>query len=120
MLGLKRNGRFNSPWTMCRTVRTFPSTVFKEPLLKVSRDAGVMDRVIRFADENVNVEKGVHLLACQAVVFGALREKIKMKARLHSRYGVAAFVFSLRSKAKAGPAWIRTRDQGIMSPLLYR
>ena len=43
-----------------------------------------------------------------------------MKARLHSRYGVAAFVFSLRSKAKAGPAWIRTRDQGIMSPLLYR
>ena len=52
-----------------------------------------MDRVIRFADENVNVEKGVHLLACQAVVFGALREKIKMKARLHCRYGVAAFVF---------------------------
>ena len=46
--------------------------MFKEPLLKVSRDAGVMDRVIRFADENVNVEKGVHLLACQAVVFGAL------------------------------------------------
>ncbi len=23
-------------------------------------------------------------------------------------------------RVKTGPAWIRTRDQGIMSPLLYR
>jgi hypothetical protein len=107
--------RFNSPWMMCRTVRTFPSIVFKEPLFKVSGDAGVIDRVVRFADENVKVKKGVHLQACQAVVFGALREKIKIEARLHSPYGVAA------PKAfGAGPAWIRTRDQGIMSPLLYR
>ena len=68
---------------MCRTVWTFPSIVFKQPLLKVSRDASVMDRVARVADENVNVEKGVHWLACQAVVFGALREKVKMEARLH-------------------------------------
>ena len=57
--------------------------MFKQPLLKVSRDASVMDRVARVADENVNVEKGVHWLACQAVVFGALREKVKMEARLH-------------------------------------
>ena len=77
------NRSFNSPWTMCRAVRTFPSIVFEQPLLKVSRDASVVERVARFADENVNVEKGVHLLACQAVVFGALREKTKMEARLH-------------------------------------
>ena len=44
----------------------------------------------------------------------------KFRARLRDSYGVAAFAFSLCSKAKAGPAWIRTRDQGIMSPLLYR
>ena len=92
--------------------------MFEQSLLKVLRDAGVVKRVVRFANENVNVEKGVHVPACQAVAFGALREKFKMEARLHSSYGVAAFVFSLRSKAKAGPAWIRTRDQGIMSPLL--
>ena len=92
--------------------------MFEQPLSKVSRDTGVVERGVRFADKNVNVEKVVHLLACQAVVFGALREKFKIEARLHSGYGVAVFAFSLRSKAKAGPAWIRTRDQGIMSPLL--
>ncbi len=40
-------------------------------------------------------------------------------APLRKNYGVAAF--ALRYAAgKTGPAWIRTRDQGIMSPLLYR
>ena len=33
-------------------------------------------------------------------------------------FGVAVFRSSLRAKAKAGPARIRTWDQGIMSPLL--
>jgi hypothetical protein len=90
--------------------------VFEQPLLKVSRDASVVERVVRFADENVNVEKGVH----QAVVFGALREKFKMKPAFTLVTAWQPSSFSLRSKAKAGPAWIRTRDQGIMSPLLYR
>jgi hypothetical protein len=78
---------------MRRTVRTFSSIVLEQPLSKVSRDTGVVECGVRFADKKVNVEKVAHLLACQAVVFGALREKFKIEARLHSGYGVAAFVF---------------------------
>ena len=109
---------------MCRTVWTFPSIVFKQPLLKVSRDASVMDRVARVADENVNVEKGVHWLACQAVVFGALREKVKMEARLQLRYGVAAFALTATLQSEG---WARLdSNQGPRDyespalPLSYR
>ena len=115
----EREYGFNPPWSMWRTVRAFPSIVFKQALSKISRDPSVVNLFVLFANENVYVKKFIHRLACQAVAFGAPTEKLK-----HSppslRYGVAAFALSRCSKAKAGPAWIRTRDQGIMSPLLYR
>ena len=53
--------------------------MFEQPLLKVLRNTGVVPRVVQFADEKVNVEHGVQLLARQAVAFGALREKFKIK-----------------------------------------
>ena len=82
----------------------------------MARNAGIVDGLVCLADQDVNVEEVFHLLACQAVVFGAPREKLK-NSPPSLRYGVAAF-FPVRSKAKAGPARIRTWDQGIMSPLL--
>jgi hypothetical protein len=116
-LGFERNSGFNSPWPMFGSVRTGALVVFKKAFFKVTRHTSIVNSLVCATNEDINVEKGFRVLACQAVVFGALGEKIK-----HSppplRYGVAAFVFSLRSKAKAGPARIRTWDQGIMSPLL--
>jgi hypothetical protein len=38
------------------------------------------------------------------------------KARLHPKSAIE----NPQSEIQNGPAWIRTRDQGIMSPLLYR
>jgi hypothetical protein len=66
------NGGFNSPWWMCQTVRTLPSIVFEEALLKVSRESSVVSVLVRFADENINVKEFINWLACQAVAFGAL------------------------------------------------
>ena len=38
------------------------------------------------------------------------------KARLHPKSAIE----NPQPEIQNGPAWIRTRDQGIMSPLLYR
>ena len=111
--------RFNPPWSMWRTVGAFPSIVFKQPLLKISRDPSVVNLFVLFANEQVHVKKFIHRLACQAVAFGAPTEKLKPSPPSF-HYGVAGFALSLCSKAEAGPAWIRTRYQGIMSTLLYR
>ncbi len=88
-----------------------------QALFEIHRHSGVMNGFVCLAYENIDVEEPLHWLACQAVVFGAPGEKYNYSPP-SLRYGVAAIAFALRSKAKAGPARIRTWDQGIMSPLL--
>jgi hypothetical protein len=56
--------------------------VFEQALFEVTRKASIVDDLVCLADQNVNVEKFLHLLACQAVVFGAPVEQTKMYARL--------------------------------------
>jgi hypothetical protein len=45
-----------------------------------------------------------------------------MRAKHLNRGGTRSTIANSKSKIEneIGPAWIRTRDQGIMSPLLYR
>jgi len=72
-----------------------------QALLEITRSTGIVDGLIYLADQDVNVEKLFHWLACQAVAFGAQVEKWKMwPAFTPLRRGSLAF--SLRSKAKAG------------------
>ncbi len=93
------------------------SVVFSQACFKITRNTGIVDGLIRLAYEDINAKEFFHLLACQAVVFGALSEKLNTQpASTSLRRG--SLRFSLRSKAKAGPTRIRTWDQGIMSPLL--
>jgi hypothetical protein len=101
-----------------RSVRTLTSIVFEKTLFKITRNASVVNRLVCLTNQNVNVEECVNLLACQAVLFGAPVEKIKRTARLDFVTAWQPSLLRCRSKAKAGPARIRTWDQGIMSPLL--
>src|SRR5438067_2442004 len=101
----ERSGGFDSPWPVLRSIWTFTLIVFEPRTLsgfEITRNAGVVDRLVCLTDENVNVEESLHLLACQAVVFGAPIEKIKTEARLRFAPGWQPSLFSLRSKAKAG------------------
>jgi hypothetical protein len=116
-LGFECDCGFDSPWPMLRGVRTVSSIVLEEALFKITYNASVVDRLIRLAHQNVNVKEIFHLARLPSrSLWSALR---KINSRPPSLcYGVAAFAFPLRFKAKAGPARIRTWDQGIMSPLL--
>ena len=107
----ERNRSFDLPRPVLGSVLACAPIVFPEALIEVARNGGVVNGLVSLTDQNINVEERAHLLARQAVVFGAAKPKPKIRP---------AFGLPLRSKAKAGPAWIRTRDQGIMSPLLYR
>jgi hypothetical protein len=90
--------------------------VFEQALFEIPSDAGVVNLVVRFANKNVNVKEFRHWLACQAVGFGALF--VKIKVRLHFVYGVTTLASSLRSKAKAGPERIRTFDPALIKRVL--
>ena len=108
----EREYGFNPPWSMWRTVRAFPSIVFKQALSKISRDPSVVNLFVLFANENVYVKKFIHRLACQAVAFEAPTEKLK-----HSppslRYGVAAFAFRFAPKRRLGPPGFEPGTKGL-------
>ena len=78
----ERNGGFDSPWPVLRSMWTFALIVFEQGPFEITRNSGVVDRLVRLTDQNVNVVESLHLLACQAVVFGPPAEKIKTEARL--------------------------------------
>jgi hypothetical protein len=90
----KRDCYFDLPRAMLGGTWARASIVFAQTLFQVVRDPGVMKAVISFTDENIDVYKRFHSLACQAVVFGAPRWSQFNTARLRFGYGVAAFAFS--------------------------
>ncbi len=112
-LRFERDCGFDSPWPVLRSVRTCTSIVFK-----VTCNASVVDRVARLTHKNVNVKELFHLAGLPSRSLWSAWAKVKKYSPPSLCYGVTAFTFSLRSQAKAGPARIRTWDQGIMSPLL--
>src|SRR5713101_5665453 len=119
-LGFERDGGFDSPWPVLRSVRTCASVVFEEALFKLTCNASVVDRVVRLTHQNINVKEVFHLAGLPSRSIWSLWTKVKKYSPPSLCYGVTAFAFPPCSKAKAGPARIRTWDQGIMSPLLCR
>jgi len=117
-LRFEHNSGFDSPWPMLRSVRTCASIVLEQALFKITCNARAVDRLFRLAHQNINVKEVFHLAGLPSRGSWSASRKVKTHSPPSVCYGVAAFAFSLRSKAKAGPARIRTWDQGIMSPLL--
>ena len=54
-----------------------PLIVFDQSGLEMPGDARVMNCLIGFANENINTDETLHLLACQAVVFWSVARKFK-------------------------------------------
>ena len=101
-LGFERNCSFDSPWSMFRSVRTCASIVLKQALVKISCDASVVDRLIRLTHENIDVNEAFHLAGLPSRSLWSGLRKVKTSRPPSLCYGVAASVFPLRSKAKAG------------------
>jgi hypothetical protein len=74
IFGSKRNRCFNLPRAMFRCVDTFPLIMLNQARVEVASDTGVMSAFVALANENIDIEEAMHLLACQAVVFGAQKE----------------------------------------------
>ena len=93
-------------------MRTATLVVFPQPLFKVPPNVSVVNHLVCLADQDVNVEEVFHLLACQAVVFGAPREKLK-NSPPSLRYGVAAFAFRCAPKRRLGPPGFEPGTKGL-------
>ena len=75
----ERHHRLNFPRSVLRCMWTFPAIVLGEPAVEIARYAAVMQLIVRFADEYVNVMEAFH----RTVAF-AKRSWVK-KAGLPSR-----------------------------------
>ena len=84
------------------SVRTCASIVLKQTLFKISCDASVVDRLIGLTHENINVNEVFHLAGLPSRSLWSALRKVKASRPPSLCYGVAAFAFPLRSKAKAG------------------
>jgi hypothetical protein len=73
--------------------------VFDQSGLEMPGDARVMNCLIGFANENINIEETLHLLACQAVVFWSVERKFKT-TRLRYAPAWQPSLFALRSKSE--------------------
>lgn len=72
--GSEGDRSFNAPRSLFACMCATALIMHYQSSRKVTRKAAVMNCFIDFADENVDVEKVLHGLACQAVVFGAQKE----------------------------------------------
>src|SRR5213592_4969142 len=101
---------------VARCVDNWP-IVFEQALFKITCNASVVNHLVCVAHQNINVNEIFHLAGLPSRSLWSAPRTSRHPARFHF---VTAWQpsFSLRSKAKAGPARIRTWDQGIMSPLL--
>src|SRR5207249_11702507 len=102
---------------VARCVDNWP-IVFEQALFKITCNASVVNRLVCVAHQNINVNEIFHLAGLPSRSLWSAEKEVKRARPPSLCYGVAAFASSRYSKAKAGPARIRTWDQGIMSPLL--
>ena len=75
--------------------------MFDQSGLEMPGDARVVNCLVGFANENINIEETLHLLACQAVVFWSVERKFKPPAYAMLRRVSPRFLRSA-PKAKAG------------------
>ena len=81
-------------------MRTVASVMFFQAFRQFTRDAGVVLLDISFADENVNIDKTSHLLACQAVVLERLTSNAIQDGPPSFHSGAADLRFTLALPAK--------------------
>jgi len=74
--------------------------VLLQAFRKIACNAGVVLLGISFADENVNVKKSLHFLACQAVVLESLTSSAIQHGPPSLYSGVADLRFALALQAK--------------------
>ena len=72
----ERNGGFDSPWPVLRSIWTFTLIVFEQALFEITRNAGVVDRLVCLADENVNVEKEHRTVQEQGATIAEFKKEI--------------------------------------------
>ena len=89
---------------MFRCVDTFSLIMPNQARVEVASDTGVMNVFVAFANENIDIEEAVHLLACQAVVFEADRNAA-VKCPPSQGYGVTAGVASYALRGAASVLW---------------
>jgi hypothetical protein len=76
--------------------------MLKQALLKILSDTSVVDHLTRLTHKNINVHELLDLAGLPSRSLWSALRKVKTSRPPSLCYGVAAFAFPLRSKAKAG------------------
>ena len=112
-LRFERNGGFDSPWPVLRTVWTCASIVLEQALFKITCNARVVDRLFRLAHQNINVKEVFHLAGLPSRSLGAHRGKSKHTARLHFVTAWQPSLFRCAPKRRLGPPGFEPGTKGL-------
>ena len=111
--GFERNRSLDSPRPVLGSVRACASIVFQEALIEIARNAGVVNGFVSLTHQNINVEERAHLLACQAVVFGAVKPKSKIQPAFAIATAWQPSHFRSAPKRRLGPPGFEPGTKGL-------
>jgi hypothetical protein len=102
-LGFECNSSFNSPWPVLRRVGTIAMIVLGQALFKITRDTGVVNRLILLAHQNVNINEVFHLAGLPSRSLWSATKEVKRTPPAFTllRRGSLRFFAALQSEGWA-------------------